>query len=233
MRSLSDMFERPALIAATIALLLVALLGVQYAAQSVAPPGGVSSAGRTIGQAGFAYLGGLRTFAAAALWNHLEPQFHKYYRTTKVRDLTYLLPSLYLVQKLDPQFIQAYYNASFILAQRGAWDEAYRIADQGIASNPRSGLMRANYVQLLLYQDKKANLDKALKQAVIGLGPNMVYANADDEFESLGIFRAVFRLIGRTDIVAAIDRRQAELRAAGASPTGLAHDHDADGTPDH
>lgn len=219
---------------AVVAVLLVAvLLGAQFIAAQNTPASGVASTGRTIGQAGFAYLGGLRTFGAAVLWNRLEPQFHDYYAGRKLKDQTFLLPTMYIVQRLDPQFVQAYYNAAFLLAQRGSWEEAYRVAQEGIENNPRSGLMRANYVQLLLYQDKIANQDKALEQATIGLGPDIVYANPDDEFESLGVFRVPFRAAGRADVVAAIDQRQDQLRAEGGTPSGLDHDHDADGKPDH
>lgn len=214
-------------------LLIAALLGAQLMATRNAPASGVASTGRAIGRAGFAYLSGLRTFAAAVLWNRLEPQFHDYYAGRALKDQTFLLPTMYVVQELDPQFVQVYYNAAFLLAQRGSWDEAYQVAEEGIANNPRSGLMRANYVQLLLYQDKEANQAKALEQSTIGLGPDIVYANPDDEFESLGVFRVPFRRAGREDVVTAIDQRQAELRAQGGTPTGLQHDHDGDGSPDH
>ncbi len=67
------------MIGIAVALLLVALIGGQALASATAPPGGVAATGRVIGQTSFAYLGGLRTFAAAVLWNRLEPLFDGYY----------------------------------------------------------------------------------------------------------------------------------------------------------
>ena len=53
--------------------LVVVLLLSQGLATVTAPPGGLASTGRVLGQTGFAFLGGLRTFAAAVLWNRIEP----------------------------------------------------------------------------------------------------------------------------------------------------------------
>lgn len=225
--------NRPVAVVVVIALLLGALVGIQGVAAATAPSVSATDAGKLLGATGFAYLGGLRTFAAAVLWNRLEPQFHEFYATKSLGDMTFLLPSLYLVQRLDPNFVQAYYNAAFILAKRGQWDEAYRVAEDGIANNPTSGLMRANYVQLLLLQDKNANLDKAFAQALQGSSADATYESPDDEFESVAVFRTVFSLAGREDLVAAAQRRLDELGAAGAQATGLGHDHDGDGNPDH
>ncbi len=60
--------------------LVVVLLLSQGLATATAPPDGLASTGRVLGQTGFAFLGGLRTFAAAVLWNRIEPVFHEYYQ---------------------------------------------------------------------------------------------------------------------------------------------------------
>ncbi len=220
------MLSKPVVLVAIIVALLFALVGVQGLAASVAPAQPVAKTGQLLGDAGFAYLGGLRVFGAAVLWNRLEPQFDQFYDRKQVKDLTFLMPSLYLIQRLDPQFVQSYYNAAFILGQRGQWGEALGVARDGIANNPASGLMRANYVQLLLMQDKQANLAEAYKQSLAGIGPEMTYATPDDQYESLAIFRTAFKLAGRTDLVTAIETRLAELEAAGAQPSGLGRSQD-------
>ncbi len=230
---MEGILSRPLVVVAIVVLLIAALVGIQAVATIAAPEQPVASTGKLLGNTGFAYLGGLRVFAAAVLWNRLEPQFDEFYQAKKLKDLTFLMPNLYLVQRLDPTFVQAYYNAAFILGRRGQWDEALRVAKEGIQKNPNSGLMRANYAQLLLMQDQKGNLPEAYKQALIGLGPDMTYDNMDDEFESVAIFRVVLKLAGREDLAAAASQRLDELKGAGAEATGLSHDHDGDGSPDH
>ena len=181
-------------------LAMVVLVAVLVAGQALAvvsaPTGGVASTGRLIGQTGFAYLGGLRTFAAAVLWARLEPLFHGYYDVEQVRELDEFLPTMRLVQTLDPQFEQAYYNASWILARRGNMDEAFTVAREGIANNPSSGLLRANYVELLLLEKTPAHLDEALANAVFGLSSKARWANFDDQFEGYAVFRTVYALRG-------------------------------------
>lgn len=203
------------------ALLLVVLLGGQGLAAATVPAGGIASTGRVLGQTSYAYLGGLRTFAAAVLWNRLDPIFDSYYGSTRhVKDLVEFLPTMRLVQILDPQFEQAYYNSVYILARRDKWDEALAIADEGIRNNPKSGLLRANKAQILMLQDKKANLPTMLELARRGVQPDIRWANSDDQFEGYGIFRAVFRIAGDQAMVDALNRAQDSLRQqdSAASP---------------
>jgi len=198
--------------------LVIVLLAGQALAASSAPVGSVASTGRVIGQTGFAYLGGLRTFAAAVLWNRLEPIFHGYYGGRDLSRLPEFLPTMRLVQTLDPQFEQVYYNAAWFLYRRGRMDEALKIAREGIANNPRSGLLHANYVQMLMIDDKVGNLETAYKSAVFGVGPNAIWMSADDQFEGYGIFRTVFKLKGDQATVDKINQTQANLRSQGAQP---------------
>lgn len=200
-----------------VALVIVLLAGQALAAAS-APAGSVASAGRVIGQTGFAYLGGLRTFAAAVLWNRLEPIFHGYYDGRDLSQLPEFLPTMRLVQTLDPQFEQVYYNAAWFLYRRGKMDEALRIAREGIVNNPRSGILHANYVQLLLIDDKVGNLETAYKSAAIGVGSDALWMSADDQFEGYGIFRTVYKLKGDQAMVDRINEVQAILRTQGAQP---------------
>lgn len=212
---MSRVWTKPGVLIAVV-LLLVALLGGQALASASAPPGGLASTGRIIGQSSFAYLGGLRTFAAAVLWNRLEPLFHGYYGDRSVDALVQFLPTMRLVQILDPQFEQSYYNSSFILARRGKMDVALTIAREGIKNNPRSGLLLANYAQLLLIQDKKANLPEMLKLADQGVQQDILWANSDDQFEGYGIFKTVYDLAGNRRMSDALRNAQAILKNRGA-----------------
>ena len=216
------------LVAVALMLVVVMFAGQALAAAS-APAGGVASTGRVIGQTGFAYLGGLRTFAAAVLWARLEPLYDGYYEGKSVDQLKEFLPTMRLVQTLDPQLEQVYYNAAWIVARRGRMDEALAIARDGIANNPNSGLLRANYVQLLLIDDKIGNLDEEYKHAVFGVGPNARWANTDDQFEGYGIFRTIFRLKGDTATVKKINAVQAQLKEQGAQPGSEGYLHVAPG----
>ena len=222
---MSGLLERPGVLAiGAIVLLVVALIGGQALAAASAPPGGVAPTGRVIGQTTFAYMGGLRTFAAAVLWSRLEPLYHGYYDDGRTVDqLVEFLPSMRLVQLLDPQFEQSYYNASFILARRERMDDALEIAREGIRNNPQSGLMLANYTQMLIIQDKTKNLPEMLRLAKQGIGPDIRWTSADDQFEGYGIFRAVFTLAGDTQTAAAIRKAQDALQQSGA---GLGFERD-------
>jgi len=212
------------MILAAVMLATVLIAGQALAAVS-APSGGVASTGRLIGQTGFAYLGGLRTFAAAVLWARLEPLFHGYYDSGQVKELDEFLPTMRLVQTLDPQFEQAYYNAAWILARRGNMDEALTIAREGIANNPSSGLLRANYVELLLLDDTSTHLDEALANAVFGLSSDARWANYDDQFEGYAVFRTVYALRGDQPQV---DRINAVLDKMDADGVVSVQDEDHD-----
>ncbi len=211
-----------------VAVLCAVLLAGQALAAASAPAGGVASTGRILGKTSFAYLGGLRTFASAVLWNRLDPVFDGYYHDKTVDEIVMFLPTMRLVQVLDPQFEQSYYNASFIIARNGKMEDALNVARSGIANNPRSGLMLANYAQLLIMQDKKKNLPEMLELANRGLRPDTTWANVDDQFEGYGIFRTVFSLAGDKAKVAELTAAQEALSAQGAGQVedddGLDHE---------
>lgn len=207
-------------------LCLALLLGAQALSGANAPAGGVATTGRVLGRTGYAYLGGLRTFAAALLWNRLDPIFHGYYHENFNRDFVVFMPSIRLVLALDPQFQQAYYVASYFLADSGRVDTGAALAKEGIANNPTSGLLRANYIEILRIQDPKKNLPMMLEQAKVGVQPNMTYANIDDAYESLGVFRAVFTQTHDPKMVETLIAVQKQLAAHGASTAnseGLSH----------
>ena len=201
----------------TVIVLFGIILGAQALAAASAPPGRTASTGRLLGQTGFAYLGGLRTFAAAVLWNRLEPQFHQYGQGKAVDQRLEFMPATRIVQLLDPQFQQAYYVSAWVLAKRGRFDDAIAIARDGIRNNPNAGLMRANLVQVLMLQDKKKNLPRMLEESKAGLREGMTWASLDDQYEGYGVFRAVFELAGDTVTAERLKQAQQDLANLGAA----------------
>jgi hypothetical protein len=207
--------SRAGWVALAVVLLLVSIVGAQALATASAPSGTTVATGAMLGQTGFEYLGGLRRFAAAALWNRLEPQFHEYGNGGSIDKRVEFLPTMRLVQMLDPQFEQAYYVSAFMLARLGRSTQALEIAREGVAKNPKSGLMRANYAQMLIMQDKVKNLPEALRQAKAGAAPGATWSNVDDQFEGYGIFRNVFSLAGDTAEVQRMNEEQQRLGGQG------------------
>lgn len=202
------------------AVLIVVMFAGSALASASQPAGGYASTGRLLGKTSFAFLGGLRTFTAAVLWNRLEPQFDEYYANKKLSEQVQLLPTMRVVTLLDPQFPQAYYNASFIIAIRGDQAGGLRIAQEGIDNNPKAGILRANIIQILMIQDRKANLSACLEQARIGLQPDMFWQNADDQFEGYATFRTVYDLAGDKEMVAKITAVLEQLKQDGANTAG-------------
>lgn len=215
---MSEAVDRPVLrTVVTLVLIVAVLIGGQGLAASSAPPDGVASTGRLIGQTSYAYLGGLRVFAADVLWNRLEPLFDGYYGHF---DSTFavFLPSISLVLALDPHFEQAYYVTAYWLQHQGRPGPALALAELGLKNIPNSGLMYANLAQILFVADPVKNLPRALQLARVGIGPGVVWSNSDDQFEGYGIFAAIFDRAGDKKTVAAIRKAQQALKAAGAAP---------------
>lgn len=221
--------KHPATFLVAVALVAV-LLGAQALAAGAAPEGGRSETGRVLGKTGFAFLGGLRTFGAAVLWNRVDPVFHEYYSGVTLKEQLFALPTMQLVTILDPQFIQAYYVASFTLMERGEEEEALRIAREGLANNPDSGLMLANLAQLLMMADRDNNLPEMVALAESGLSEQAQWSNADDLFEGLVIFRAVYAVAGDESMAERLRLAVEELHDSGQLTD---HDHDHDGVQDH
>jgi hypothetical protein len=216
-------------IALVVLLLAVALLG-QGAADRLAPLGGPAPTGRTLERAGFAYVSGLRTFAAAVLWNRIEGLLHGYYGNTQLKDQAYALPTVRMVTLLDPQFVQAYYVASWILATRGQVSEGVDLLRSGVENNPGSGLLRAAYSQILALFT--SDLDLAVRQADLAMDAD--YVDLFEKHDSLASLRAAYAKAGRSDRLAALDREieRIDTQLGDALPPG-SHDHDGDGKPDH
>jgi len=192
-------------------LALALIIGAQFLADAFAPPVTQMSQSAVIGQAGFAYLGGLRMMGAGLLMARVDPQFHQYGQTAHFQDRLDLLPTIRLVQLLNPQLEQPYYDVSYVLMLRGKKADALALAKEGIRNNPTSGLLRANYAQLLFIENKHKNLALMLEQAKVGLSQSATYSSIDDEFESYGVFRTVYVLAGDKAMATQVDAAQKKL----------------------
>jgi len=212
------------------AAMFVAIIGIQMIAGAVAPAAAPRGSGQAVGRAGFAYLGGLRTFAAATLWNRIEPQFHSYYSSKMpLAEMDFMLPTMNMVVLLDPQFEQAYYISSFIVFQGDSPAEGVAIAAQGVKNNPESGLLNANYASLLYRQDKVGNKTKALEAVQNALLPSAKWASPNDQFEGYGMIVSILRNYGLDP--AADQAFQVQQSIEGVAVEN--HDHDGDGHDDH
>ena len=216
-------------VAPVVALLLaVALLGVQAGADALAPAAGEGQ-GAILGRAGFAYVTTFRRFAAAVLWNRMEPQFHEFYGDAALKDMTFVLPNTRMVVALDPQLVEPYYVTPFILLERGRTDEAFALAAEGVRNNPDSGRLHASYAQMLQIGGR---LDEAVKEADAAM--EATWAGAAQAHDGLAMVRGVYQAAGETAkeraVVAELERIDAEH---GDELPADGHDHDGDGRPDH
>lgn len=191
------------------AVLIALLLGGQALVDSRASVTGAARVGSTVGQAGFAYLTGLRRFAALLLWNRIEPQFHEYYTGVPLEEQTFVLPNIRLIVLLDPQFIQAYYLAPWIVQANGKLADALAIAREGVANNPRSGLLHAALAQVLYL--KTDDLDGAVAQADLAMRPDQVWTDATEQWQGMRLLRDIYAKAGLHYKVAETDRVTALL----------------------
>lgn len=210
---------------------LVLLLASQALIASAAAPAAGAGAGAALGRAGFAYAGGLRVFAAAVLWNRIEPVFHDYYSGVPLTKQTYMMPTLRMVTALDPQFEQAYYLASWLVFDTVSTEDGIDVAREGFANNPDSGMLAGNLVQVLFVdgaQEHRAEIEQLIDRI---LTSKMAWFDDDAKYEALAIVRDPLREYGRTSEADEIDRLLEQMRESGV---GLGdHDHDGDGVQDH
>lgn len=198
-----------------VVLALVVVLGGQALADAAAPeaPNGALT-GRAVGRAGFAYLTGLRQFAAALLWNRLDPQMHEYYGGhVGLGHMVFMLPNVKAIVTLDPQFVEAYYVAPEILIESGKLPGAsaqlaaqrlrtgLALAKEGVTNNPRSGVLLESYAQLLWTDGK--DLTGALPYAEAAMAPGVVWRTDEEEWDSMAVLRDLFKQAGRPDLSAA------------------------------
>ena len=190
-----------------IVLALALVLGGQALADVAAPdvPNGALT-GQAMGRAGFAYLTGLRQFAAALLWNRLEPQMHQYYGGVGLGKMGFMLPSIKAIVTLDPQFVEAYYVAPEILIDSGLEpgvspaEAAIRLqtgldlAKEGAENNPKSGIALSSYAELLYTRGK--DLQAALPYALAALQPGVVWRIDEEQWDQYAVLKAIFQQDG-------------------------------------
>jgi tetratricopeptide (TPR) repeat protein len=181
--------RRPLALAVVVAL-LACLLGGQAIADARVPARAGAITGAAMGRAGFAYLTGLRRFAALLIWGRLEPQFHEYYSTLTLKDETFLLPNMRVVTLLDPQFIQAYYMVPWILMDNGKLQDGFAVAREGVANNPDSGLLHTSLAQLLYL--KTDDLKGAAAEADLAMRPDQSWFDATEQWQSMKIIADIF-----------------------------------------
>lgn len=216
------------------AVLLAMALGGQAMTDSLADGATGADTTEAVGRAASSYLSGLKTFGAAVLWNRLNPVFHNYYGGTSLADQRYMLSTIAIVEALDPSLVEPYYVGAWVLVQNDRVDDGLAMAIRGVAENPNSGLLNANLAQIqLLYS---GDLDGALKTAETGIGPDIYWESASEQYNGYAIFRDVFAAAGRGDLHALmltdIERLDEEIEAH-PEEADHDHDHDNDGVPDH
>jgi hypothetical protein len=211
-------------------LLVAVLIAAQALAAATAPPQ-ASGAGRALGRAGFAYLGGVRTFAAAVILNGIDPQFHEYFGGSRLETQAFMVPKMRLATLLDPTFTDAYSVSSWIVFRRIGPEQGIAVAREGAQKNPASGEMKSNLVQLLFIHDKVRYRDEIMRVLESELSPSTTWASADGEYEGLASMKSALSALGRSDLAAGLDTRLEQLRDSGAGQGD--HDHDGDGKQDH
>ncbi len=189
-------------------LLLAVLLASQAAADGLVPPSEHAATGVLVGRAGFAYLTGMREFAAAALWNRLDPINDGYYNGVPLGEKTFLVPSFRLITWLDPAFEEPYYVGPWLLYDAGEKSTALQMAQEGVRSNPESAYLRSSYAQLLLTEGRLAD---ARKQADMVM--TETWKDPAKEFEALATLEIIFNKTGRHDLAQAVVAERERLRA--------------------
>jgi len=194
-----------------------------------APNGALT--GQSVGRAGFAYLTGLRQFAAALLWNRLDPQMHEYYGGVGLGKMVFMLPNVKAIVTLDPQFVEAYYVAPIILIDSGnepgvSPAEAKKrlkagldLAKEGVDNNPKSGVLLVSYAELLF--TRAHDLKGAVAYADRAFADDIIWRWDDEHWNSLAIMRAIYEKAGDT----------AKAAAAQAIMTQIENDPNATAAP--
>jgi len=207
-----------------VVLFSLALVG-QAGADALVPVTEKSGTGQAVERAGFAYLTGVRTYAAAVLWNRLDGLLHEYYDDVPLTEQTYIMPTLNMAVMLDPQLTPPYYVAAWVLARQGSVDEALALAEQGVENNPRSGILLINHAQLLslFTEDDVA----AVARAEEALASDVVWVDLIEQHDSYAVVLAILRQSGKTEQAALvgreIERIDAEIDRLGLT---VEHDHD-------
>ena len=149
-------------------------------------------------QTGFAYLGGLRTFAAAVLWNRLEPSVPRVLREALGERLVSSCQRCDSCSCSTRSSCRPTTMPPSILARRDRMADAALIAREGVSEQSRSRDLARELRAAAPDQDKKANLPAMLEPAERAHAAGRTTGpTTDDRFEGYGIFRTVYNLAGR------------------------------------
>ena len=215
---------------------LALVLGGQTLTDASTADLGRADAGELIGGTTSSYLTGLKRFAAAALWNRMDPVFHNYYQGVSLNDQLYMLPTIAMVQALDPSLVHPYYIGAWMLVNNDRTADGIAMAERGIRENPDAGILYVNLAQLQhLYAD---DLPAAVETGATVLEQEMWWTDFTEKYNAYPALRAIFAAAGRDDLVQAVDEELAYLDTEaedrlGSDPHAHEHDHDGDGVPDH
>lgn len=214
-------------VAAVLAVCFVALVVLgQVAGEAVLPSAERTTTTRVMARAGWSYLGGLRTFAAAVMWNRIDPIYHSYYRRVPLDEQRFMLPWVAMVTALDPTLLDPWYVGSWIVARNGKVDEGIALARTGMEENPQSGLLAASYAQMLYLfrHDPKG----ALPYARAALRPDMSWRSLEEQFEGYAFVRDVLRANGLEQEAHAVEREMQQIGARIDAGEDAANEHDHD-----
>jgi tetratricopeptide (TPR) repeat protein len=225
---------RTSALVAAVALLLVVLLGGQALADAMVPEASAADTDRAVGRAASAYLSGIKTFAAAILWNRLDVLHHGYYANVSLAEQRYLLSSVAMVQALDPKAVQSYYVGSWVLIQNDRVDDGIDMARRGVEHNPQAGILLMNYAQLLMLYADDLDGAVAVAQDALDRKDELQWTDITEEHNAWPIIGAIFRAAGRDDLDAVVQEELERIDAEAGDAIGEdEHDHDHDGEPDH
>lgn len=214
------------------AVLVAMTLGGQAVTDSLAVGASGADTTEAVGRAASSYLTGMRSYAAAALWNRLDPLMHGYYSSVALNDQRYMVSTIALVEWLDPHLEFAYPVGSWILAQNDRIEEGLAMSRRGVEANPASGLLLSNHAQLVYLFEH--DITSAAEIAETALGEDIQWLDAYEKHHWYPILGDIFRQAGRDDLDAIVQDELARLDVeleGQLSPEE--HDHDHDGVPDH
>lgn len=210
------MSRRPLFIVAALAVCLALALGGQAVADSAISRTG-DDTGATVGRAASSYLAGLRVYAAAALWNRIDPLLHYYYVNVPIDQQRYLLTTIAMVQALDPHAVRSYSLGAWLLVRNDRVDDGIAMSERGVQENPDSGIALASLAQIQwLYGDK----DRALEVAARAMDPEVIWPGPNETYTWFATLRDIFKAEGRTDMAAEADARMLHLEQDHGATTG-------------
>lgn len=98
-------------------------------------------------------LGGVRETLAAYFWSKTDVLFHQYFKGVAFEEEP-IFPYYWMITKLDPHFVMAYYFASWMLCRLGRTEEGFELAIEGLRNNPDSSTLQQNLADIYFFFKK-------------------------------------------------------------------------------